>query len=145
MTYTSEDHKAHLLAGTDTCLVCESRLFGSWTDYNGQIRCSTCGTTHQILGSHHKDEFLAKLGIEKGQVARSYCDCFDLVPMLRDYWQQTSRPIPFGTYLGNSPIPESQYEEFYSWLAEHADFYQTQFPDDFNWDAVRKSAAQSTA
>jgi hypothetical protein len=146
MPTTIEEHKAHLLAGVgENCLVCECHLYGSWTDYNGQIRCHTCGTTYQVLGSHHNAEFLERLGITKGQVAKIHCDCFTCVPMLRDYWQETSRPIPFGSFLGGSPIPEEQYKEFYSWLAAHADKYEADYADEFNWDAVRKSSAPQPA
>jgi hypothetical protein len=140
MPVSKEEHRAHLTEGMgNTCLVCDNELHGSWTDYNGQIRCWSCGTTYQILGSHFSAEFLEELGLSKEQVAKSYCDCFTLVPILRRYWEEKATPIPFGTYLGDGPITQEQIDSFYVWLDAHADEFRDF--DDFDWDALKKFAA----
>lgn len=134
---TKEEHAAHLRAGTgETCLVCDEKLAGEWTDYNGQIRCSTCGTTYQILGSHLTDEFLSEHGLAKEDVAKSYCDCFTEVPLLRAYWQKKQTPIPFGQYFGGSPIPADQYAAFREWLKANAGRLRPEYEDSFNWERV---------
>src|SRR5579885_1351653 len=79
------------------CLVCDDEeLTGTWTDYNGQIRCWNCGMTYQILGSHLKEEWLKKHDLTKDDIAERYCDEFSLVPLCRDYWQEVHKRVPFG-------------------------------------------------
>lgn len=117
MMAARDEYIAHLKQGVGKhCLVCDQELWGSWTDYNGQIRCRTCGTTYQILGSHLTQEHLDEIGLKKEEVAQRYCDCFDLVPLLRAYWAQTHRQIPFGAYLGRSPISDEDHNAFSRWL-----------------------------
>src|SRR5678815_1113302 len=90
----------HLRAGVgDTCLVCDNPLNAISTDYHGQGRCQFCGITYQMSGSHLTEEFLAELGLQKTDVARRYCDCFDAVEVVRMYWRDTNRAVPFGCYL----------------------------------------------
>ncbi len=140
MIYTIEQELEHLKQGVqdDICLVCNETLLGSWTDYNGQIRCATCGTTYQILGSHLKEEFLAEHGLKSEDIARRYCDVYREVPMLRDYWQVTHRQIPYGTYLGDGPIRQEDYESFYRWLWENREAYQSDYADAFKWDVLKR-------
>jgi hypothetical protein len=122
------------------CLVCDEKLYGGWTDYNGQIRCEVCGTTYQINGSHLSDKFLEENKLSKDDIAKKYCDIPALVPLLRDYWQEKKRKVPFGTYLGNSPIPKDDYDTFYGWLKENADKYRKNYEEDFYWERILDDA-----
>lgn len=55
---TNEESLTHYRDGIgDDCLVCRKKLEGTWTDYNGQIRCQNCGMTYQILGSHLSESY----------------------------------------------------------------------------------------
>jgi hypothetical protein len=133
---TPDEHREHLLVGMTVCLVCGSDSLGQMTDYHGQSKCANCGTTLQQMGSHFEDEFLVELGITKDQVARKYCDCFDVVPILRDYWRETSRKIPFGCYLTESPIPKGDYEFFSDWLAANKYRYAVEYPEMFDLNVL---------
>ena len=134
---TQEELIAHYTSGVTACLVCGADpLHGNWTDYNGQIRCYTCGVTYQILGSHLKDEYLEELGLAKEDVAQQYCDCLMTVPLLKDYWNETGNRIPYGTYLGRSPISASDYENFSKWLKENAETYREEYKENFYWDRI---------
>lgn len=65
-----------------------------------------------------------------------YCDCFAFVPLLRAYHAETGNRVPFGTYLGASPIPQSETDAFYSWVAAHAAELRPAWDDFFNWDGL---------
>jgi len=73
--HTEEQFIEHVQQGTEVCLVCGNELKGTWTDYNGQIRCQTCGVTYQILGCHLRQEILDHYGLTKEDIAQQYCDC----------------------------------------------------------------------
>jgi hypothetical protein len=139
VSVTKEQVRQHYIDGIKgdcNCLVCDDRLAILWTDYHGQGRCVTCGTTYQVLGSHLEDSYLQKIGLAKDQVAKQYCDCFYVVPLLREYWQATGRKIPFGSYLGENPIPESDYKAFSQYLKTHAERLRDEYPEDFAWDRI---------
>ena len=140
---TRQDQIDHYRTGIgESCLVCDDpRMCGEWTDMNGEIRCCTCGTTYQILGCKLREEFLKELGLQPTDVAKRYCNLFSIVPILRDYWKDRQRKVPFGTWLGGSPIPMEEKLSFYRWLAERADVYEPDFPDDFNWAKLREAFA----
>jgi hypothetical protein len=121
----------------ETCLVCEHPLHGSYTDYNGQIRCWTCGTTYQINGDHLQQTWKDDLGLKTGEVANRYCDCFAVLPLLRDYWHETHRKIPFGCYLTTNKIPPEDYDAFSDWLTANADKYAVDYASDFHWDKLQ--------
>lgn len=133
-----DEYIEHLKNGTETCLVCEEKLLGAWTDYNGQIRCFNCGTTYQILGCHLDDDFLKEHKLKKSDIAQKYCDVYMLVPLLKDYWNETSRKVPFGSFMGNSPIPKQDYDDFYLWLKNNAEKYEEKYADDFYWERIKE-------
>jgi len=120
------------------CLVCDEELKGYWTDYNGQIKCRTCGMTYQILGCHLKDEYLKKNNITSDDIAERYCDNFDLLPIYRDYYQENKKILPIGFYMGKPPWSEEDDEHFYKWLAQNADKYRVEYKDYFYWDTIIK-------
>lgn len=118
------------------CFVCGRELTGPFTDFNGQIRCIECGTTYQILGSHLKDDFLKEHNLSKEQIAQRYCDCFEYVPLLKLYWQEAKKRIPFGTFISNNPYTQDETDAFYSWVARNADRFEKSY-DGFNWDMLK--------
>lgn len=139
----SDSFRDHLLEGhSGPCLVCndEDMIYLGWTDYNGQTRCGTCGCTYQILGCHIKEETLKEMGITKEQVAERYCDCFDMVEVLRAFWEECCTRVPLGTYLGKSPDRPEDKEQFYLWLASNRERFQ--HVDSFNWDAITEWAKE---
>lgn len=139
---TIEQYVEHLKQGVSACLVCGIYpVTGGWTDYNGQIRCSTCGMTYQILGSHLKDEFLAEHHLTKEEIAQRYCDAFMEWPLCRAYWENTGRPIPFGTYFGSSPISTDDREAFYRWIWNHRAELKPQYEDAFKWNVIEEKFA----
>ena len=141
MKPTGQDYIEHLKAGTDTCLVCGDALSGGWTDYNGQIRCWKCGTTYQVLGSHHKEEWLAEVGLKKEDVAAKYCDCFNVIPILKAYWEDTGNKIPFGTYMGaphgTGAPTRKEHDLFCTWMKNHASEYEVEYVDNFKWELIK--------
>jgi len=122
----------------EKCLVCDNNLCGNWTDYNGQIKCSTCGTTYQILGCHLNEEFLKENNLKETDIAKRYCDCFEIIPLLKDYWNETKKSIPLGAYFGRSPIPQNEYYEFWGWVKLNSEKYKEKYKDYFNWENILK-------
>jgi len=135
---TEADVVAHLREGhKGACLVCGTNpRMGSWTDYNGQVYCLICGCTYQILGDHLSDEFKERHGLTSGDIAREYCDCFELVPLLREHWEATKQPAPVGTWLGGGPYRREVYDNFNRWLSDNADALSERYPDTFHWDRI---------
>jgi hypothetical protein len=136
---TTQEFVAHLKTGATACLVCDAEpIVGGWTDYNGQIRCHACGMTYQILGSHLTEEFMREHGLEKADVAERYCDAFTEWPLCRLYWQQMGKQIPFGTYLGQSPISVDAHETFYRWIWENRSEIKPAYSESFRWDVLEE-------
>lgn len=134
---TDKDYIKHLKKGIGAkCLVCGEEFMGTWTDYNGEAKCYRCGMPYQILGSHLKEEFLTEHGMKNEDVAKKYCPDFHIIPMMKDYWNETHNRIPLGTYLGHSPIPESEYIAFKNWLSQNKEKYQEAYAEDFRWEAL---------
>ena len=135
--FTETEEVAHLMEGVKNgCTVCGSSSLGKWTDYNGQVRCCICGTTHQILGSHHTEEFLTKHGLKKEDVSQTYCDCFVFVPMLQAYFKETNRKVPFGSYFLTQGIPAQDFRDFYEWLADNHERFRPEWDEHFDWDGL---------
>jgi len=133
-----EKIKEHYMRGTESCLVCDDKpLSGSWTDYNGQIKCHNCGTTYQILGCHLSESYLNEIGLKTADIAKKYCDCIALVPLLRDYWRETHNKIPLGTYISRNPIVKGEYESFLYWLKTNASKYEQEYKDELNWKTIK--------
>lgn len=121
----------------DLCLVCDSKLMGSWTDYNGQIYCSVCGMTYQIMGSHLREEFLSKHGLKKEDIAREYCDGFELVDLHKAYWKETGNPLPLGTYISDRRhYTQEDYDKWIAWIWGERARIQPEFAEYFNWEAI---------
>jgi len=136
---TTQEYVAHLKTGVQACLVCDANpIVGSWTDYNGQIRCGKCGMTYQILGSHLTDAFLAEQGLTKDDIAKRYCDAFMEWPLCQAFWEQTGKQIPFGTYLSSGPISPAAYDAFYWWVWEHRSEIKPQYEEIFKWDIMEE-------
>ena len=136
---TEEEILEHYKTGIgENCLVCEKRLVGQWTDYNGQIKCLNCGMTYQILGGHLRDDFLAEHGLTNDDVARRYCDAFVLVPLYKAYWDETHNLIPEGIYLTRDrcPVRPEDFRNFYLWMLDHEDMVRPKYEDVFNFDAI---------
>lgn len=143
---TREEEAEHYRTGIEkNCLVCDRSLTITWTDYNGQGRCMTCGATYQVLGSHLREDYLEEIGLTKDAVAKRYSDMFSTVPLARAYWLEVGKALPFGTYLGGGPITDDEYESFYRWLDQNADLIKDQYQDDFNWDAIHAHVTGSEA
>jgi hypothetical protein len=135
---THADFIEHVKTGIgDNCLVCDCELVGEWTDYNGEIKCSVCGMTYQILGSHFTDEFLSKNRLSPLDVARRYCPDFEEVPIFRAYWNEAHRQLPLGTYLVSARISKDDHLAFIQWLADHAPEIEPLYADSFNWEMVK--------
>lgn len=120
----------------DTCLVCDQRLFCQLTDYHGEGRCQNCGTTYDLMGCKITDESLTRLGLKKEEVAHRTCSLVEIVPLLRAYWREVGKMVPFGCYLMNTPITKEERDSFYQWLNTNADEWRPQYPDEFNWDGI---------
>lgn len=135
--FTEQDYVEHLKTGTEVCMVCGEPLRGLWTDYNGQMKCSACGMTHQILGSHHTQEFLDKHDLTKEDVAQQYCDDYLLVPLYRRYWEEKHIRLPLGMFISDRNAP-TQHEQvsYISWLMQHKEDIETVYPDIFAWDRM---------
>lgn len=152
LTASEKRWREHLIVGLQPeslCLVCERQISGSWTDYNGQIRCAQCGMTYQILGAHLAEDFLQKLGLTKAEVARRYCDELDMVELARAYRSETNAAnrLPFGTYLGrpegwNAPTRED-YVAFNTWMESNHERLRAAFPDaPIDWMRVLDAKAR---
>lgn len=141
-----EELVAHYKNGIGkNCLVCDDELAIRWTDYNGQGKCLTCGMTYQVLGSHLSETHLAECGITKADVAKQYCDEFELVPLVRAYWTDKKKPLPLGSYFGHAPWTKEEVESFYGWLRDNAPTWREQYEDLFTWDRIMKIGAKETA
>lgn len=125
------------LKDTDQCLVCGRELTGGRTESPGQIRCIDCGTTYQIQGCHLKDEFLAAHNLTKQEIAQVYCDCYEYVPLLKHYWKEVHKRIPYGIYIGASPHTQDEIDSFYGWVTNNYKRYETVY-DGFNWDMLKE-------
>lgn len=137
---TVEEVIAHYKAGlaeNAQCFTCGRELTGPLTDMSGQIRCIDCGTTYQVMGCHLKDEFLQKHGIDRATIAQRYCDCFDYIPLLKIYWHDVHKRIPFGTFIGTSPYTQEETDSFYGWLAQNWERFEKVY-DTFNWDMLKQ-------
>lgn len=132
---TEDDFVQHLKQGLDgKCLVCDEDLSGHWTDFNGEIKCFTCGMTYQKIQWKGKKEFLTERGIDK--VALPYCPDFIEVPIYRTYWQQTQKQIPLGLYLEPYPNQRQESEDFFRWLSKHCAEYRVEYESYFKWDLM---------
>ena len=140
--WTEAECIAHFKAGTTVCLVCDNDLRGYWTDYNGQIKCSTCGMTYQILGCHLNPKYLEKYGLTKEDIAQRYCDSPEIVPLLKAYWQETKRIIPLGMYMSDPPWSSEDVESLRLWMRRNIDVLEPLYSDDFDWGWVRGEAKQ---
>jgi hypothetical protein len=143
---TDQEYAAHLREGTRSkCLVCDEILIGVWTDLNGEVRCEKCGMTYQRISWKGNEDYLQTLGLTKTDVAAKHCPRFQLVPLYRDYWQQTGRKLPLGNYLGESPIPREDHLNFWLWLARNEQTYHPVYTKDFDWDGVRELLKRESA
>lgn len=141
---TEEEIVEHYKTGIgEDCLVCEKRLVGRWTDYNGQIKCLNCGMTYQILGSHLKDSFLKENGLTEKDIARRYCDIFYMVPLYKAYWNETHNHIPEGMFLMNdrSPVTREDYRRFYKWMVDNEETVRPLYSDFFDFDGAKADPA----
>lgn len=139
---TDREWRDHLVNGaSNECLVCGLRLVGEFTDYNGQFYCTTCGTTYQTMGSHLADDCLERLGLKREQVARTYCDCFAMVRLLKAYWNGTRRRMPLGAFIGSRPWAAEDAADFNLWLNNHAHELRGEFEDCVNWDGLSRWCA----
>lgn len=135
--YTEEQFIEHVQQGTDVCLVCGNELKGTWTDYNGQIRCSTCGVTYQILGCHLRQELLDSYGLTKEDIAQQYCDCFRGIPLYKVIYENTGKKLPLGMFVSDRNAP-SDFERhtYLMWLRDHKDLVEENYPGEFVWDTI---------
>lgn len=134
----------HMKAGMredEPCLVCHRPLYGVTTDLFGEMVCHTCGTSYQFRRPSMK-EFLERHGLRESDIADRYCNCYEFVPLLRDYWSKTGRRVPFGTWLEKPEYTQEEYEAFYLWVADHADEYRERFPGLFLWDSLQDAAVR---
>lgn len=69
-------------------------------------------------------------------IAKKYCDAFMELPLVKAYWDETKQRIPFGMYLGDSPITKDERDGFYGWVAKNAATIRPEFGDAFNWDKL---------
>lgn len=137
---THEEIIEHYKTGIDkNCLICERQLVGRWTDYNGQIKCSHCGMTYQILGSHLKDEFLAENGLTEKDISQRHCDIFYLAPLYKAYWDQTHNHIPEGLFIGRdrNPMNPEDFLRFYKWMVDNEETIKPLYGDFFDFDGAK--------
>ncbi len=96
---------------TQPCLVCDSQPIFAWTDQHGEGYCIRCGTPYQLInGILGEGETYPRVNIK-----------LDAIPVLRRYWEETSRGNGLGTWLAH---PRSQGEDrvaFNEWCDEHPD------------------------
>ena len=123
------------LGNSPHCLVCDTKLSGSWTDYNGQMRCGTCGASYQVMGNHMEKNFLERHNLTEDDIAEQYCDCFHDIPVYRRYWQETHARVPAGWYFGPRP---DDIKPFYQWMARNAETLRPQTEEYYDWDAIIK-------
>lgn len=78
-----------------------------------KTRCSRCGAPRQIL----------------------VC----LVPLLKDYWNETKARIPLDIHLLNSPILKEEDERFMRWLKDNNEKYRKDYEEEFDWDEIMRN------
>ncbi len=86
------------------CAICgASPMAFQWSDYSGQAMCTRCGCPYQL-----------KWGTDEQQAEGKYPYLSlrqDVVPAIREYWEETHRWTCFGMMLG----PQQGMAEFVAW------------------------------
>ena len=85
----------------EACLVCENELVFAWTDLHGEGVCRTCRVPYMILkdGKDQPPEITVKE---------------DVIPVLKEYWEQHKRPLGLGNYITGNPY-EEDFQAFFKW------------------------------
>ena len=101
-----------MLRGKDafTCEVCGNDFLGQWTDYYGESTCINCGTPYQVLEPY---------GAEPGIAYPHINIDVKLIPIFKEYWEETHSIHREGSLFGNyGQVPKQK--EFRKWLkAKH--------------------------
>lgn len=89
------------------CVVCGNNLHRNWlwTDANGVGFCATCGVTYAIAGYRTFTETKCTLLPSD-------------IPIVKEYWEETKRPMSFGFFMGQSPIQRERVLAFNAWIEE---------------------------
>lgn len=100
-------------AADQTCVVCgDSPMFFQWSDYSGEGMCQQCGCPYQL-----------KWGSDKQREEGNYPYLRireDVLPILREYWNETHKFTCFGIMLGDKP----GLAEFNEWAKpKHPELY----------------------
>lgn len=135
---TDAEFVAHLKQDTQDCLVCGRLLVGEWTDLNGEIRCEECGVPYQAINPKIAQSWLAEHGLTSADIKMPYCNEFDLLDLMRDYWKETGWKLPFGYYIDRSEEWMEQNRHFLDWLMTNMEKYRAEYPTSFRWDALKK-------
>ena len=140
---THEEITEHLTGvKEDKCLICgKSPFTGSWTDWNGQARCLTCGATYQLINCKLNAESLAEDGLRPEDIIIPYCDCYGIIELLQAYWTETSMRVPLGTFISGSRQDDRtdlECDTFNKWLYDNRKKYKEMFIDDFKWDMLEQ-------
>lgn len=131
----------HLKTGCEGCLVCGSgRISGTWTDFNGEIKCSTCGMCYQIISSKFSNEWLEEHNLKKEEIKVPHCPDFEFVPVNKAYFEQTGRKIPVGSYFGERPFTNEDVCHFCAWVLDNKEELSAECRALYNWDSIVKNA-----
>ena len=89
------------------CVVCGTHLHRNWvwTDYHGEFECKECGMVYDMKGYRDVTETRCRLKAEE-------------IPIIREYWEETKRRMPFGVYLKQTTIQGEQIQAFNAWIKE---------------------------
>src|ERR1041384_2679123 len=99
-------------AQSQKCHVCDAEpMTFQWSDYSGEGMCTRCGCAYQL-----------KWGSEEQKTENKYPYLNirdDVIPMMREYWNEKKSFVCYGTMLGQRP----GLNDFFAWLKErHPDF-----------------------
>lgn len=89
------------------CVVCGINLHRNWvwTDYHGEFECKDCGMVYDMAGYRDVVETRCRLKAEE-------------IPIIKEYWEETKRKVPFGVYLKQTKTQAELIQSFNIWIQE---------------------------
>lgn len=140
-----EEQKRHLIEGVSSCLVCgDSPISGTFTDYDGELKCHKCGMPYQTEGNKIKPtELERKYGLRPEEVAKVYTPYFVNVPILKRFWLETGKEIPLGIFDGSeAPFTEEEHVALWLFVWSIRSEISEQWADDFAWYNISVMAGE---